>query len=59
MLLVALEEIDHGHTKDYQYVDYKYHMHQWVEQCAIHPDHLHDTPAILWCDCITHFTENV
>ncbi len=30
-------------------------MHQWVENRAIHPDHLHDSPGKVWHDCVDHF----
>ena len=32
-------------------------MHQWVEQRATHPDHLHDPADLIWRDCVAHFTE--
>ena len=35
------------------------HMYQWIKECATDPEHLHDTPAIVWQDCFTHFTEEV
>eukprot|EP00804_Cyclotella_cryptica_P015763 CCRYP_013404-RA/>CCRYP_013404-RA protein AED:0.02 eAED:0.02 QI:514/1/1/1/0/0/4/3/393 len=34
-------------------------MHQWVEQRATHPDHLHDPADLIWRDCVAHFTEVV
>jgi hypothetical protein len=34
-------------------------MHQWVKEQAIHPDHLHDTPVIVWHDCVAHFMKEV
>ena len=34
-------------------------MHQWVEECATPADHLHDTPATVWDDFVTHFMKEV
>ena len=34
-------------------------MHQWVKERAPHPGHLHDTPAIVWRDCVDHFLKEV
>jgi hypothetical protein len=34
-------------------------MHQWIEERATDPDHLHDPPSVICCDCIAHFTEHV
>jgi hypothetical protein len=34
-------------------------MYQWVKEWATHPDHLHDTPVIEWCDCAAHFVKEV
>ena len=25
-----------------------YHMYQWIEQHSTDPDHLHDTPFVVW-----------
>jgi hypothetical protein len=36
-----------------------YHMYQWIEQHSTDPDHLHDTPAVVWQDCVAHFTKEV
>jgi len=34
-------------------------MQQRVEEQATHPDNLHDTPAIVWHDCVAHFMKEV
>ena len=34
-------------------------MYQWIEQRSTDSDHLHDTPAVVWRDCVAHFTKEV
>jgi hypothetical protein len=34
-------------------------MHYWVENHATDADHLHDTPAVVWHDCVAHFIKEV
>jgi len=38
--------------------DVKDLMHQWVEECSVSSDHSHQTPKIIWQDCVAHFRES-
>jgi hypothetical protein len=33
-------------------------MHQWVEERSVSSDHSHQTPKIIWQDCVAHFPEH-
>ena len=32
-------------------------MHQWAEKHSVSSDHSHQTPKIIWQDCVSHFCE--
>jgi hypothetical protein len=38
--------------------DVKDITHQWVEERSVSSDHSHQTPKIIWLDCVAHFRES-